>query len=198
MFMHTTDQELLERMSREDKTALRALFDTYYPYLVSVVLANTQDIDLAKDVAQEVFIQVWKKREELHIHSSLKSYLRRAAINRMLNKLKSRRFEVVKSENVPEVSSPHDTPQHDMEGSELAQHLQQTIDRLPEKCRLIFQLCRLEGLSHKEIAQQLDISTKTIENQMTKALKILRKAVIHYEDKLISIFLLFNLLMTQL
>ncbi len=195
--MSSTDQVLLERLGQGDKKALRELFDQYYPYLVSVVLAHHKDLDMAKDVSQEVFIQIWQKREELTIQSALKPYLRRAAINRMLNRLKSKKFQVLRGEDMPESSDPHDTPLKHLEGQELANHLQGVIEQLPEKCRLVFQLCRMEGLSHKEIAERLDISPKTIENQMTKALKILRTAVSQYEDKLISIGMLLCLYLTH-
>ncbi|MEM9719676.1 MAG: RNA polymerase sigma-70 factor [Bacteroidota bacterium] len=192
--MNRTDQELLEKLSRGDKAALRELFDQYYPYLVSIVLAHTQDLEMAKDVAQEVFIYLWKKREVLSIHTGLKPYLRKAAINRMLNKLKRQRFQVLRNEEV-DPSESHfapetpETPETQLSDKELGNLIQETIDGLPEKCKLVFQLCRVEGLSHKEIAEKLGISTKTIENQMTKALKVLRKAIAQYENSHLRILL---------
>ena len=191
--MNKKDQELLTKLKEGDQKALRILFDQYYPYLVSIVLAHTKDLDMAKDVAQEVFLYIWNKREQLQIQTALKPYLRKAAINRMLNKLKRKRFQVLRSEEETEIYITQQTPETHLADKELGKLIQHTIDQLPERCRLIFQLCRMEGLSHKEVAEKLDISTKTIENQMTKALKILRSTIAKYENS--HLYILFLLIL---
>lgn len=192
----TQDQVLLEQMQQGDKQALRVLFDRYYPYIISVVVANTGNRELAKDVGQEVFLELWRKREKLNVQGALKPYLRRAGINRMLNRIKSERLSYMETEEIPDTSRPVHTPQEFLEANDLQKIVQATIDRMPEKCRLIFQLCRMEGLSHKEIAQQLNISTKTIENQMTKALKMLKASLAAYDSRGLSILILWIMTIT--
>ena len=177
--MHTkqiTDQELWQRVANDDQRSFRTLFDRYYRYLLVTVVNVTGDQALAKDAAQEVFLQLWKKRSDLQIQSEFKAYLRRAVLNRAFNTLKSRgRF--TDEDQIPEQPSTVSSAQQNLEKEDLQTVINKAIDALPDRCRMVFTLCRLEGMSHKEIATQMNISTKTVEHQMTKALKLLRKAV---------------------
>jgi len=176
------DIELIERIRQDDRLAFRMLFDRHYEFLLQAVMNITKDRNLSKDVGQEVFLELWKKRQSIQIKSSVKSYLHRSMINRTLNLIKSRKLKYQEPESLPETPSTDNLHQK-LEVKQLQQLINEAIDDLPERCRMIFTLCRLEGLSHKEIAQKLDISTKTVENQMTKALKILRKVVQPYVSK---------------
>ncbi|MEM7104501.1 MAG: RNA polymerase sigma-70 factor [Bacteroidota bacterium] len=174
------DKQLMELVRDDDHKAFRSLFDRYYKYLVVTSYNVLGDPEKSKDAAQEVFLELWKRRTTIQITSSLKSYLRRAVINKTLNLIKAQRLDF----NAPgsfsaKVSKDH-SPQAHLEKEDLQEIINQTIEQLPEKCRLIFTLCRFEHMSHKEIADQLGISKKTVENQMTKALKILRTAIAPY------------------
>ncbi|MBI1226970.1 MAG: RNA polymerase sigma-70 factor [Bacteroidetes bacterium] len=171
------EQDLFLKVKSGDKTAYRALFDRYYKYLVVTANNILGDSEMARDLAQDVFFELWKRRESIEVQTSLKAYLRRSVVNKTLNFIKSRRMDFTEPERMPE--SPYPTPdaQTLLEASDLEQVIHQAIAALPERCRLIFTLCRLEGMPHKEIAAQLDISTKTIEAQMTRAIAALREAV---------------------
>jgi len=182
------DQQLLRRIQQNDQQAFRQLFDRHYENLLRSVLHISGDVNLAKDVAQEVFLELWKKREKLVIKSSLKSYLHRAMINRTFNQLKARKHQYQEPERLPDQPT-HAHADLQLEASDLQQLIQKSIDGLPEKCRIVFTLCRLEGLSHKAIAEQLGISPKTVENQMTKALRVLRDAVKPYLSEGMMLFL---------
>ena len=160
-----------------DKTAYRALFDRYYKYLVVTANNILGDSETARDLAQDVFFELWRRREEIEVQTNLKAYLRRSVVNRTLNFIKSRRLDFTEPERLPERPSNAIDAQTQLEASDLEQVIQSAIAALPERCRVIFTLCRLENLSHKEIAEQLNISTKTIENHMTRALATLREAV---------------------
>lgn len=184
-----TERELLDRLKTGDRKAFRTLFDQFYKYLVVTVFNITGDDHLARDMAQDVFFELWKKRETINIQSSLKSYLRRAVINKSLNAIKAKRLDYNEPENLPENPHTNDDAQKVLEAEDLQKIIHETIDELPPKCRTVFVLCRIEGLSHKEVSEKLGISTKTIENQMTKALKILRAAVQPYISK--GLFLVF-------
>ncbi|MEM9919322.1 MAG: RNA polymerase sigma-70 factor [Bacteroidota bacterium] len=188
-----TDAQLLERIKADDKLAFRQLFDRYYHYLLVTVNNVTGKPDLAKDAVQEVFFNFWKKRHTIDIRSGVKPYLRRAVLNRIFNIIKARKLDYMESTDLPEQVDLSDNPQTKLESSDLDKIIQAAIDQLPEKCRVVFILCRVEGLPHKEIAEKLNISTKTIENQMTKALKLLKKAIQPYvsRDVLSLLFLLF-------
>ncbi|MCS7037393.1 MAG: RNA polymerase sigma-70 factor [Saprospiraceae bacterium] len=178
---HAHDLEMLRQGCSQ---ALRRLFDQYYPGLVSAVFAYVSDVDTSKDIAQEVFAELWQRRQSLIIDPArLGAYLHRAAINRALNHLKVRQRYQLQEDD----ASWHDLPDpsvHDIDWKaqqdELEERLQEAIEQLPEKCRIIFQLSRFERLPHREIAQRLGISVKTIENQLLRAMRLLRLALEKY------------------
>ncbi len=166
-------------MRNGEEKALQQFFDQHYPLLIGDIYRVLPDEDTCQDLAQEVFVELWRKRADLEIHTSLRAYLRRAAVNRALNYLKIQRRTVLEdSETFAE--APDDTAQEAMireDQERMEQVLHAAIDTLPEKCRAVFALSRFENMSHKEIAEQLGISVKTIENQITKAMKMLREAL---------------------
>ena len=174
-----TEQAWLLALAKGDEAALRHIFKAYYRPLLADAWRLVPDRSICEDLVQEVFVELWRKREELSIHSSLRAYLRRAVVNRAINHLKSdKRF--VGEEYLPQ--SDAETPEAGWEQNneqELNEsRIHEAIAQLPEKCRVVFVLSRFEHKSHKEIAEMLDISTKTIENQITKAMKILREFLI--------------------
>jgi RNA polymerase sigma-70 factor (ECF subfamily) len=179
-----TEQTLLAALSLGDEAALRQIFDRYYNILLGNVYRIIPDEDTCQDLVQEVFVELWRKRSELDIHTSLQAYLRRAAVNRALNHIKSQRKVQLQEPDQWAVAA--DTSAADIRHLEkqetLEAALHRAIDLLPEKCRLVFSLSRFEQMSHKEIAEQLGISVKTIENQITKAMKMLREVLLHSRD----------------
>ncbi|MCB0527380.1 MAG: RNA polymerase sigma-70 factor [Saprospiraceae bacterium] len=178
------EQQWLTALSAGDESALRRIFDRHYALLLGDIYRIIPDENTCQDLAQEVFVELWRKRAELDIHTSLRAYLRRAAVNRALNHLKaSRRLaldESVEQLHVADESEREIAEKADRDSMEKALHA--AIDALPEKCRLVFSLSRFEHLSHREISEKLGISVKTIENQITKAMKLLRQALARHAD----------------
>lgn len=183
------EKEWLQSMKAGKESALQKIFKHYYKYLVVTGYNITGDNEKAKDLVQDVFFELWKKREQIEVQSSLKAYLRRAVVNRSLNYIKTQKRFDFGDENF-DAQTPDKTfsAQKNLEAQDLKSAINGAIDSLPAKCKAIFMLSRFEKLSHKEIAAKLDISTKTIENQITKALKIVRAAVNKYN--VMSLFLL--------
>ncbi len=180
-----SDLAWLESLSRGDESALRRIFDRYYPLLLGDVYRLIPDESTCQDLAQEVFVELWRKRAELDIRISLRAYLRRAAINRALNHIKTQRRFVLEGDDesargTADTSLSDIDHKHRQESLEAALH--SAVDALPEKCRLVFSLSRFEQMSHRQIAEQLGISVKTIENQITKAIKLLREALTRHAD----------------
>ena len=172
------DQQLIHRITLGDEVAFRKLFDRYYPIMVNKANMILKDEHLAKDAVQNVFVGIWNNRSNFQISTSLPGYLSRAAINKSLNLLESRKKHGGRSDYLEDNVSEEKVSAHgEMEAADMKKRIHLAINELPEKCRLIFVMNRIEGLSHKEIAEQMDISTKTIENQMTKALKFLRTQI---------------------
>lgn len=176
------DKALFEQIQQDDKTAFRLLFDHYYPLLIATAVNLLKDINLAKDVVQEVFFQIWKNRKQIVITGLVAAYLKRAVINRSLNQIKARR-NLAQDDTLHQKESDDPDPIELLNAQYLNTVLKKALESLPERCRLVFVMCRMEGMSHKQIAEQLDISTKTVENQMTKALKVLKTAILPHVKK---------------
>jgi RNA polymerase sigma-70 factor (ECF subfamily) len=137
---------------------------------------------VAEEIVHDVLLYIWEHRHQLTITTSLKSYLYAAVKNRALDYLKSQYARQVHESEVPEQIQAAAYPDEELHLQELQTIIQQAIEQLPEKCRLIFRMSRNANLSYKEIAEQLDISPKTVEAQMGIALQRLRKYVeAHWE-----------------
>lgn len=169
----------LERLKEGDEAALRKIFDAFYSDLAARIFRIIPDSDTCQDIAQDVFVELWNKRDSIEIHSSLGGYLNRAAVNKALNYLKSRNRGVIDgSAELAEAADESDSVSAAaMDAEEMESRLHRAIENLPERCRAVFALSRFEDLSHREIAEKLGISVKTIENQITKAMKLLREAM---------------------
>ena len=175
------DSILLQGLREGNQEELKAIFNSYYNYLCTIAYRYIADEHIAKDLTQEVFFELWKRRASLKIQTSLKFYLRRAVINKSLNHLKSQqRVQFEEADAYTHLPGNLERKDTLLEADDLENIIQETIAQLPERCRVIFSLSRNEGFSHKEIAKKLEISTKTIENQISKALKILREAIKPY------------------
>ncbi len=193
MDVNEQEKEWLSDLKAGDKTAFKAIYEQYYKYLVVTAFNVLGDSNAARDLAQDVFVEIWRKRETLLISSSLKSYLRRAVVNKTLNHIKASRIDFNDPVTLPEsVATPHGQDEQ-LHARNLEKVIHQAIAALPERCRIVFTLCRLEKLSHKEIAARLDISTKTVENQMTRALMLLRKALGPYVEEGLLLWLLMTI-----
>lgn len=176
---HYTDEALLALLKRDADKAIELLFRQYYSYVCKMVYQVVPQATVAEDLAQDIFFEMWRRKDQLNI-TSIRAYLRRAALNRTLNYLRDRKIKWEDDQTLPDLQSA-DTPTHQtVENAELEQFIEQAIDQLPEKCRLVFVLSRFDELSHQEIADQLGISVKTVENQIGKALKYLRNALQPY------------------
>jgi len=173
-----------------DKAAFEELFRSFFPGLVLFALKYVPDQDTAKEIAHNVFLNLWEKRKKVDTSSSLKSYLFTSVHNRCLNFIRDQkkfdrdesRFERIDSTEFA------DGTDH-LEAQELEIRIFDALQTLPDKCREIFELNRFTGLKYAEIAEKLGISVKTVEAQMSKALKILREKLIDY----LTILILFML-----
>ena len=169
-----SDTTLIDRLKKGDKAAFDELFRSYYKYLVVIAHKYLKDRDGARDMVQDVFLDLWKRREQVKIDQSAKFFLRRAVINKCLaSKRKSDRI-TVNTELVNIDKSTDDSTADQVAFNDINAFVNMIIEGLPDRCREIFILSRKKEMSHKEIAAKLNISTKTIENQMTKALKVIR------------------------
>ena len=181
-----TNEKSVEMEGRLEGRNFERLFRDFFPPLMAFARKILGDEDDAREVVHQVFINLWEKRSELDLSSSLKSYLFTSVHNRSLNAIRDRKK--FSSEEVPDVAGEWDVSAQ-IESMELEGKIREAIDSLPEKCREIFELNRFEGLKYAEIAGKLNISVKTVENQMSKALKILREQLGKYLTLLLYLLL---------
>ncbi len=161
------------------KGPFEQLFKEHYAFVCNLVFKYVGDKSKVEDIAQEIFTELWLKRDQIHIHTSVPAYLRRMAISRALNHIRdSKKHDWDDLDPLAEYVAykQPEAIQH-LEEEELRMILGAAIENLPEKCRVIFLLSRYDELSYAEIAQHLNISIKTVENQIGKALKYLRLAL---------------------
>lgn len=179
-----TDEELFGRLRDGDSLALDGLFRRYYADLCRIANRFVGNEVEAEDIVQEFFVQLWEKRDKHKALDAVGPYLRRSIRNRSLNFLRDRKRIPVDDGEVPETIAA--AAVNDEDGPGMKKHIDRAINRLPERCRLVFTMSKLEEMSHREIAHSLNISTKTVENQMTRAYRYLREWL--------ALFALFNLL----
>lgn len=173
-----SDQELINNLQNGNERAIDILFRRHYSFVCHAVYRILKDSNTAEDIAQEVFFGLWKKRENLNITISVKAYLKRAAINKSLNFIRDQKIKFDdKEEQLPILTSNQSTTQEKLEAEDLQKKIDEAIDSLPEKCRLVFTLSRFEEMTYQEIADHLGISIKTVENQISKALRVLRSVL---------------------
>jgi len=174
-----SDEEIVALLQSDTELAVELLFRRYYAYVCRNVVRIVEQTTVAEDIAQEVFFEIWRRKDAVHI-TSVRAYLRRAARNKALNYVRDQKMQFEEEENTSQLQSPAAGMQRQLEAEELQELIDQTIDELPERCRLVFVLSRYEHLTYQEIANQLDISVKTVENQISKALKHLRAQLYPY------------------
>ena len=173
-----------QQIKEGDVQAYERVFRQYYPLLCIYAAGITGRIDIAEEIVQELFYVLWRDRERLNITFSFKSYLYGSVRNRSLHYCEHR--EVIERHRnnaadgiIPQSPSPQDI----MEYKELEFLLLCTIRKLPPRRLDIFRMHRIDGKKYAEIASLLSISVKTVEAEMTRALKALRKEVEHYNKQ---------------
>jgi RNA polymerase sigma-70 factor, ECF subfamily len=163
--------------------SFESLFRQYYQTLCFYALKFVNDRDTAEEIVQDLFYKIWEKKAELQINTSVKSYLFTATHNRCLKYIEHRKVEMKYQHYYLEHESEIDNELYTTESPmELQLIVNQTLEALPERCGNIFRLSRFEGLKYHEIAKKLSISVKTVEANMGKALKMLRKSLKEYVE----------------
>lgn len=166
-------------MSNDD---FENLFKTHFKLLCFYAVRMVKDMDTARDITHEAFIALWEKRDEIDPTKSVKSYLTTSVHNKCLNYLRdNKKFDrnLLTTENLATMESSSGSSE-EIITAELSHQIKDAIQSLPEKCREVFLLSREENLKYSEIAEKLGISVKTVEVQMSKALKILREKLADY------------------
>jgi len=172
------DLLLFEQVKKNDLSAYETIFKKYFKALYRFAFLYVKDAQIAEEISQEVFLYVWEKRRRIQIQTTLKTYLYSAVKNKCLNYIK---LELPRQQSMSDISeamlSVSGGNKDEGESEQLKKYINSAIDSLPEKCRQIFILSRNAGMTYEEIAEELDLSKKTVENQMGIALKKLRESL---------------------
>ncbi|OOQ58662.1 RNA polymerase sigma-70 factor [Mucilaginibacter pedocola] len=173
--MEHSDSAIIALLKEGDQRVFEQVFKTHFKNLHSYAYTFLKDDELAEEVVQNVFCRIWEKRGQLKTDGSIKAYLYRAVHNESLNYLKREKvkanFEVYYT---GQMEQQEGESAEKVMATELEQRIRQALNELPQQCRTIFQLSRFEQLKYQQIADHMGLSVKTIENQMGKALKLMR------------------------
>lgn len=193
MTSNPNDIQLFKALVNGDISAFDKLFNLYYPILCRFALTITREESDAEESVQDVFVRLWEKRKQSTTVRNVKSYLFKATYNQCLLQLKNKRTRVL-HENEYAINMPADLPVEEAENWEAFRPvIQSAVNQLPDKCRQIFLMRRYEGLTNNEIAEYLNISVKTVENQLTIAINKLRIQLKPHIKQLIILFFIDNL-----
>ncbi len=155
----------------------KLIFDQYYESIKRFLYYKVGDIAVSEDIAQEVFLKAWEKRDAIKM-DTIKSFLYTIAGNLAINHLKHRSivFNFVKNDSGEKVTN---SPEFELEMKEFKLKLEQTLAEMPENSRIVFLMNRIEKLKYSEIADRLNLSVKAIEKRMSIALKYLKEKLDH-------------------
>ena len=175
------DTEQIRSIRDGNESAFEQLFRHYGQALVYFAHNYVRDLSIAENLVQDVFVAVWEKRATLSPDRSIKSYLYTATKNRALKHLRHEEITSKNREKIDLYSVAPSTPDDLLSHDETAAAIGRAIEALPEKCRLVFKLNRFDHLTYAEVAEVLDISVKTVETQMGRALHVLRRTLFEEE-----------------
>lgn len=177
------DKILLDGLKNGLEDSYEKLFMTYYAQLVVFAQKILGDEDLSRDMVQDVFVMFYEKRKELNIHTSLKSHLYQTVRNRCLNQIKRTQ---IRRDHHADMFVDKKRQEAFFEDkvleTELEARIFKVVESLPKQCRRIFEMSRYEGVTNQEIADKLSLSKRTVETQISKALKTLRKQLKNHVD----------------
>lgn len=167
---------------QQDKlSAFREIYQRYWKKLYSDAYRRLKNKELCEEVVQEIFSNLWHKRHTLQINTTIGGYLHLAVLNQVVDQYRKQTIRAKHTEALKLLTTETDTGTEDaIMLRDLTHTLETEISHLPDKCRSVFELSRKEYKSNKEIAQLLGISEKTVENQITKAIKRLRLSLSHH------------------
>lgn len=168
---------LIERIRCSDSAAFSELFDHYQQDVFNFLYYKLGNVGAAEDILQDVFVNIWEHRCNLRSDTSMKSYLftiaNRAALNYIRHNKVMLRYQAESEKQVWQTENPY----VELERTELHGNLLRAIEKLPEKPRVVLMMSRFDNMSYREVAECLDVSIKTVENHIGKALKLLRERV---------------------
>lgn len=195
--MDKNEQQLFERLRNDDEAAFRVIYNNYSSRLYYFVLEFIPLKDAAENIVQDTFVTLWNRRKELKDNTNLASYLFTGAKNNALYRLRDKKYRQKLFSDAVDASEMNlntdalitvDTSA--LAFQEIEQIIQETLNSLPPQCRKVFELSRFREMKNKEIAEELNISVRTVEGHMSKGIKTFKIALKDYLPLVAYLFVL--------
>ena len=181
--MSLREKEMIAGLQQGDKSTFDFLFRSYYSGLCSFANSYLKSNEAAEEVVQDVFVRLWEKHNRIRIQSSIRAYLYQSVFNACMTCLKETKVSGYRHVDIEDSVVRNELMSMDLADSEFTRifsedaerELESAISELPDQCREIFRLCRIENLSYKEISNMLDVSKSTVKTQMSRAMERIMK-----------------------
>lgn len=179
------DSTLIAEIKKGNYQAFEQIFKAHQPYMVMYAKKFVDDWESARDLVQEIFLQFWENRGKVEITISIKAYLFKSVKNQCANYIKHKIVEKKYNDHTQEefkaleIKYYQQTDEHfiSLIEKELGDKISEAIESLPDQCRTTFELSRFQGLKSQEIAKKMDVSVRTVETQIYRALKVLKESL---------------------
>lgn len=182
------EQDLLRKLQQGDKKAFELIYRTYHYRLIGHLIRLLKSKDLAQEVVQETFIALWDSRDMLHVDNSILPYLYRIASNKTINIFKKAMHDQRYREYLyPLIEQGYEQIEQNLYHKEQREILQKIIEKMPERQREIFVLCKFEGKTYEEVANELQLSIHTVHTQIKRANQLIKENLVNYPEFILSI-----------
>ncbi len=179
--MELENESIGTLLAQRDEAAFEQVFKTHFKCLHAYAFTILRDEIQAEEMVQQVFFKLWERNENLSLTGPISSYLYRAVHNESLNYIKHQKVRSNHQLNVAySMKNEVEHPAKKIMAGELEKKIHSALNELPEQCRTIFQMSRFDEMKYREIADKLGISIKTVESQMSKALRLLRVKLVDF------------------
>ena len=186
--MNFSEKELITGLQKGDKSTFDTLFRGYYSGLCSYANNYLKSVDISEEIVQEVFVKIWEKHNKIAIHTSIRAYLYQSVFNGCMNYIKGIQTSGFKHVDLDDASIRNELMSMDLADAEFSKMFSEDVERdldsaisdLPDQCREIFRMCRMDNLSYKEISTRLKVSRSTVKTQMSRAMTRILKQMEKY------------------
>lgn len=194
-YIKYTDTQLTDLLRTGDELAYRELYNRYWDILLDTAFKRVSSIELAEEIVQDIFVNLFVRRESLNITSSFEGYLKNALKYKVFDLFRFQStHEKYINEVLKSVNNNSITPEEALQVKELKEKIDRTTQKMPEKCREVFILSRVEHLPNKLIAEKMGISVSTVEKHISKAMSIIKADFRKYH---LEVVLLITLLLKK-
>jgi len=187
------ENELILRLQKNDREAFMVLYDRYHVLIYQWVLKLVKVPHLAEDLVQEVFLKIWKIREHINPQQSFPAFLYRISRNMAFNTIKKiASEEKLQAQVMTELRNNCESAENKLLWQQYEEILRNAVEQLPKQRQKVFKLCRTEGKTYEEVAQELGISRNTVKEHMVLAVKNIKEHFYRYGDISFLLFLIFS------